>query len=200
MRCVLLPPMYLPVAGYYAAMARYDVAVIDVSMRHDRRRKAVHRTVIAGNAGPLMLTVPVSHTQGAKQWDQIAVADHGRWADEHRGALASAYGRTPFYEYYAPQFDALITDDAVGLPVTQFDCRLDALIRQLLGITTRVSAVLPPGIDPTTVTDLRRSDFSQYAPPAYRQLRADRLGYIPNLSIVDALFNLGPDQTRQLLT
>lgn len=197
---LVLAPQYMGSVEYYATMAAHSVAVIDVAMRHDKRFKSAHRTVIAGNAGPLQLTVPVVHGPGQHTWQDVAVSDHNKWWHQHRTAIESAYGRCPYFEHYYPEIAALLTEDAVGQSVVTLDTRLDATLRRLLGITTRLSATVPPGTDPATVTDLRDparlTQDHRVAP--YRQLRQDTLGFLPHMSVLDILFNLGPNALRTL--
>ena len=186
---VILPPQYLGTAGYYALMASSPVAVIDTAMRYDKRFKSAHRTVIAGNSGPVTLTVPVTHTPGARTWDDVRISSHGHWWTVHTGAIESAYGRTPYFEHFFPALQPLLSEKAVGMPVALFDCIIDATIRQLLGITTRLSTTTPPGTPDELIADYRRTPIPDVAP--YPQLRQDTLGFIPSLSVLDPLFNLG---------
>ncbi len=196
--CVLLPPRLFPEIGYYALMASYPEAVIDVTMRYDKRAKAVHRYRIADTRGPLELTVPVVRPEGATSaagvpWAAVGVSAHGRWWEVHRTALESAYGRTPFFEFYidrlAPLFAPRPLPGDACETVGDLVLRADAAVRAILGISTRVSAILTV---PAPSADFRRLlPAFDYRP--YWQLRADRLGYLPGMSILDLIFNLGPE-------
>lgn len=194
---VVLAPQYLGSVEYYAAMATADVAVIDMDMRFDKRVKSVHRTVIAGNRGPIQLTVPIRHPKGTDidrplRWSDILVSDHNHWWTEHAAALESAYGRCPYFEHYYPDIHALLTDRWVDRPVTELDCALDAVIRRQTGIQTRLSVTIPAGAE--GYTDLRRANVAELYPTApYRQIRQESMGFIAHMSVLDRLFNLGPN-------
>ena len=100
-KVALLPPQLFGSVAYYAAMAQYRKAVVDTSLRYDKRFKSVHRYSIADARGELRLTVPVSRPEGAflagnLTWRDVTVSAHGRWWEVHLQALESAYGRTPF--------------------------------------------------------------------------------------------------------
>lgn len=174
-------------------MAGSDYAVVDEEMRHDKRAKAVHRAVIASTRGPLQLTLPVAKT-GGKTWSQIVVSDHGRWWEVHRGAIESAYGRTPYFEFYKDRIFRHLTPEAASMPVTLLTALIDAEIRAILGITTRVSSAAMLNM-PVEHTDLRKYDFEHTDIGEYPQIRQSALGYIPCTSILDMLFNLGPDES-----
>lgn len=190
----VLPPQLFGSVAYYALLAQYSAAVIDTSLRYDKRFKSVHRYTIADAGGELRLTVPVSRPEGAflsgrLTWGDVTVSDHGRWWEVHLQALESAYGRTPFFEFYIDRFTPLLVPGPRSICSMVIDA--DALIRDILGIETTVSQELMPG---QQFDDYRRVDFSAVdAPRPYWQLRADRYGFLSRLSILDLIFNLGPE-------
>ena len=100
--CITLPPALAPSAAYYALMGRYAYARIAMHAPYDKRRKETHRYEVADTRGRLTLTVPVQPPHGIAraQWTDVRLSGHGRWQDVHATSLASAYGRTPFYEFY----------------------------------------------------------------------------------------------------
>lgn len=190
----LLPPQLFASVAYYALMAQYPAAVIDTSLRYDKRFKSVHRYAIADAGGELRLTVPVSRPEGGflsgkLTWGDVTVSDHGRWWEVHLQALESAYGRTPFFEFYIDRFIPLFSPEPRSICSMVMDA--DALIRNILGLETKVSQEIVPT---DLCDDYRRVDFSTVdAPRPYWQLRADRHGFLSRLSILDLIFNLGPE-------
>lgn len=72
--------------------------------QHDNFVKQTYRNrcVIASANGPQTLTVPIERYDGMKcAMRDIRISDHGNWRHLHWQALVSAYGETPFFEYYA---------------------------------------------------------------------------------------------------
>ena len=49
--------------------------------------------------GPLSLTIPTNHNTSLAMKD-IRISDHANWRHVHWNALLSAYGESPFFEYY----------------------------------------------------------------------------------------------------
>lgn len=190
----VLPSSFCADVAYYAALASHPVAVIDYSVRFDKRAKHTHRTTIASTHGPLTLTVPIQKpdiTHGAL-WNQILVSSHGEWWHIHTTALESAYGRTPFFEYYADSILPLLGENAVNRPITDLNAALDSVIRSILGIDTTI--ILETELDSGLVVhDYRRSLPVINNQPPYYQVRADKLGFLPSMSILDLIFNLGPE-------
>ena len=170
---LILPPRYLAPAAWYAAVAAADRVTVDTSMRFDKRAKEVHRCVVADTHGPMQLTVPivkpVSMTRAS--WADIEISGHGSWWHQHWVTLQSAYGRTPFFEFYADDFRPFYSPDVAGMKLVDYDMALDALVRRLLSH--------------------RPLDF--IVEKEYYQVRALTRGFIPGMSVVDLLFNVGPE-------
>lgn len=186
----VLPPQLFGSVAYYSLAAKYEATFVDDDMRFDKRAKAVHRYAVADTRGRLDLTVPVSKESGACPWSAVAVSSHGRWWDVHRVALESAYGRTPFFEFYIDRFLPLFEPRPLeGFEsVTSLCRRADALVRRIL--------TLPDPLDsmPEVYDDYRRTDFaSMPAPQPYRQVREQTFGFIDRLSVLDLIFSLGPE-------
>ena len=191
-RCGVFAPQYFGSVGYYATMARYRRVVVDRDLRYDKRFKSVHRCEIADTRGRLMLTVPVSKSS-PRRWADATVSDHGGWWDVHRVSLESAYGRTPFFEYYIDRFLPLVQDTSVS--IVDLDCCIDAVVRRTLGLECEVEYAVG---DMDAVDDYRRGMYPSVADVPYYQVRADRLGFLPGLSILDLIFNMGPEAPLML--
>ena len=202
----ILPPRYMGQVGYYAAMARYGHVVVDAALRYDKRQKDVHRCEIADTRGLLRLTVPLGKPHGcdhAPTWNDAAVSTHDEWWRQHLVALESAYGRTPYFESLIDKFDGVLRSpeawDAWPTAV-DLDRLADGVVRSILGFDNDVRwADAREVADIPAAVDLRRADFTLPSQPSYRQIRADRLGFHPNLSILDLIFNLGPEAPLYLL-
>lgn len=187
----VLPPRLFASVGYYDLMASYQAVFIDWSMRYDKRDKAVHRYEIADTRGRLQLTVPVSRPEGFSSgltWPDVAVSAHGRWWEVQRTALESAYGRTPYFEFYIDRLAPLFAPRPIdGERITDLCRRADEAVRKIMGMKTYVLDYLPDGIP---FDDYRRAPIPEASTP-YWQVRGLQLGFIPNLSILDRIFNTG---------
>ena len=195
---VLLEPRYYGTIAWYAAAAAHEHSRVVYDVRYDKRRKLTHRATIADVNGPLDLTMPLTSaprvagdTRRVLTWADMTLSPHGEWWNVHRVALESAYGRTPYFEYYIDRFRPALTPGVIDRFATlgDIDSYIDSRVRELLD--------LPPvltGEPAGTVVDLTRSEprLDAAAEPYY-QLRAGRLGFISGLSILDLLFNLGPE-------
>ncbi len=193
MKTAVFRPQYFGSVDYYAALARTPRAVIDRDIRYDKRAKDVHRYEIADTRGRVMLTVPVSKgAEHARLWNQMTVSAHDQWWERHVTALESAYGRTPFFEFYIDRFLPLIGEGVAGRPIVEVDIEIDRILRQTLLIDTEVTYDAS-GLSPEETTDYRREPLPDAGIGPYWQIRRDRLGFEPSLSVLDLLFSLGPE-------
>lgn len=187
-RHITLPPRLCGGIGHYAAAWAAGSYSMDWHVSFDKRDKATHRFSIADTRGLLDLTVPVAKPSSSRcLWDEIGVSTHGAWWDVHRVALESAYGRTPYFEYYIDRFLSMLT---VG--VTD---RYPMLCDLATAWEVQIADILGLTYTPSRPHD-EAAPLPAYLPsplPPYRQVRADRLGFIPGLSILDLIFNLGPE-------
>ncbi len=177
-------------AGYYVAASACGCTAMDWGLRFDKRFKATHRFAIADTHGRLDLTVPIAKPQSSHcTWGDIGISDHGRWWDIHRVALESAYGRTPYFEFYIDPLLPMLTEGVTErFPLLRnLSEAWDSWIREKILIPARASL---PDADRTaagTYTEIP-TDL-----PPYRQIRAEQLGFIGSLSVLDLIFNLGPE-------
>lgn len=196
MRPILYPSVHLTLPPrlcggielYVRAWAAGSYAM-DWDTAFDKRDKATHRFTIADTRGRLDLTVPIARPASSRcRWSEIGVSTHGAWWDVHRVALESAYGRTPYFEFYIDRFLPMLS---VG--VTDRYPRLcdlasawDEQIADILGLTRDNQRE-------ATEHDSRLKEAADLQIPPYRQVRASRLGFLPGLSVLDLIFNLGPE-------
>ncbi len=188
---LLLRPAPAGSVARYIAMARAKEVTVDSAMRWDKRAKSTHRIAIASASGPQTLTVPVAKPAAYHEarLDTVTVSPHGSWWRLHLTALESAYGRTPFFDYYIDRFRHLMAPDVAGRSVAWLCAAWDAAICPILYLP--VPSYQAPS-DATGWLDMRAEKPTSTCPP-YWQVRGAESGFIPGMSILDLIFNLGPE-------
>jgi len=193
MNC-LIHPTYFPNLAHFVAMVNADVLYFEVC---DNYQKQTHRnrTEIYGANGKLALTVPVRYTQTNRQlYKDVTIANDGIWQQQHLKSLQSAYSMSPFFEFYI--------DDLMPLFEKKFDYILDFNLNCFevlkdslqLDITTNRTQVFEK--EPENKMDFRRlvnRNFNANSLQPYAQVFTEKHGFISNLSILDLLFNEGPN-------
>ena len=105
----LLSTTYFGPVQWYQKLNRHRCII----EQHDNFVKQTYRNrcVIASANGPQTLTVPIERYDGMKcAMRDIRISDHGNWRHLHWQALVSAYGETPFFEYYADDIRPFFED------------------------------------------------------------------------------------------
>ena len=208
MSAALLQTTYFGPIQWYQKLYRYDHCLIE---QYDSYQKQTYRNrcVIATANGPQALTVPVEGTNEKCLVKDLRISDHNNWRRIHWNALLSAYSESPFFDYYA--------DDIHPFFEKKYDFLIDfnEAIRQkvceLLDIHPNVeytqSFLSPLTSNPSPITHhpLPLIDFREvinakhpladadFQPQRYWQVFEGKHGFQANLSILDLLFNMGPE-------
>ena len=147
--------------------------------------------------GPQAISVPVESDYG-KLYRDIKINYDTPWAEQHQRAMLSAYNSTPFYEYYADDFANIYAKHHTFV----WDLNIDImnLIAELIGVNIDYSLTTDFVKCPDDYTDLRigiepkyQYRLKEYAIKPYYQIFAQKHGFVPDLSILDLLFNMGPE-------
>ena len=117
----------------------------------------------------------------------IRISDHGNWRHLHWNALESAYNHTPFFEYYKDDFRPFYEKKYEFL--VDFNEELCHLICSLIDIQPDMARTTEYRTEFTP----NEAEDTEFSPQPYYQVFQERLGFLPNLSIIDLLFNMGPE-------
>lgn len=200
----LLASTYFGPVQWYQKLNQSDCCLIE---RHDHFVKQTYRNrcVIATTSGLQALTVPIERYEGAHcEMRDIRISNHGSWRHLHWNALQSAYGESPFFEFYAddlrPFFERrweLLFD--FNTAITRKMCELLDIHPQIAFTEAYASA------EEEGVTDFRDAIRPKhplpddgFRPRRYYQVYEQKHGFQPNLSILDLLFNEGPEAVLYL--
>ena len=109
MSSVLLSTTYFGPIQWYQKLHRYDQVLIE---QHETFPKQTYRNrcLIATTQGVQALTVPVSKSETEPYSRRVRISDHGNWRHLHWQALQSAYGESPFFEYYEDDLRPFFTE------------------------------------------------------------------------------------------
>ena len=194
----LLSTTYFGPVQWYQKLYRYEEVEIE-QWESFQKQTYRNRCLIATTQGVQALTVPVERGTSLCMKD-IRISDHGNWRHLHWNALVSAYGESPFFEYYQ--------DDIRPFFEKRWDYLLDfnEAIREkmceLLDIQPKVNYSLEFRVESGefVLKDFREgirpkhpmADPDFKAKPYY-QVYQQKHGFLANLSVLDLLFNMGPE-------
>jgi hypothetical protein len=165
-----------------------------------------NRYMIASANGMVSMSIPLKNGREQKMSiRQVEVDPDLKWRREHWKTLVSCYKKAPFFEYYSESVKDLIFQEQQFL----FDYNFSILkwVMQVLKTTATISftAEFVKTYSEPGLIDLRNKWLPRNFQKGlenhnlkYSQVFEDKIGFQPNLSIIDLLFNEGPN-TRNIL-
>ena len=198
---VVLSTAYFAPVAYYALLYHEPDVVIEAHENYNKQSYR-NRMFIGTNQGPLALSVNIEKGYEVKSpIREVRLSNHGDWRHQHEIALMSNYGSTPFYDYYIDDILKVLYCDQQTL--FGLNEKIRELICRFIGITTKVRySEHYLENESMEFRDLRNSlhpkkDISiampEFEAKPYYQVTGQKQPFMPNLSILDLLFNLGPE-------
>lgn len=211
-------PQYLPWLGFLHKMDQADAFVFLDTVQF-KKNEWQNRNRIKSATGPQWLTVPVLHSFG-QAIAEVAINETVKWQKKHRQTLITNYAKAPFFEEIGELLAPLWEEKWAGL--SELNIFAAERIAGYLGIETKLYTASKMGEFPDhpderliamvkslgadsymagaggrEYMDLDRYEgggikvaFQEFTHPTYPQLFGD---FVPNLSVVDLLFNRGPE-------
>ena len=197
MASALLSSTYFGPVQWYQKLNRYDTCLIE---QHDHFVKQTYRNrcVIAATNGLQTLSIPVEKFEGAKcEMRDVRISDHANWRHQHWYALQSAYGESPFFEYYEDDIRPFFERKWDFL--YDFNWEITLKMCELIDIMPSMRRKDSYELEPSEgVIDFRETirpkhpgRDDEFSPRTYYQVYQHKYGFQPNLSVLDLLFNQG---------
>ena len=229
----LLSSTYFGPIQWYQKLNRYDECLIE---RHESFIKQTYRNrmIIPTTNGPLSLTIPTNHNTSLAMKD-IRISDHANWRHVHWNALLSAYGESPFFEYYQDDirpffekkyeflFDFNMETTQKMIELLDIRPKISITEEYVLSEERRVkseeseerrtksekfdsfanhkvqsSNLNVQSKEVQSIVDFRDAirpkkplPDAEFVPQRYYQVYEQKYGFLPNMSILDLLFNEG---------
>jgi len=197
---ILIHPTYFPNVAHFSAMAQAKHVIWELEDNFVKQTYR-NRTYIYGANGKMLLNIPVIYSQKNRQkYKDVKIFNEEKWQLHHWKSLLSAYRTSPFFEYYEDDLKPLFFEETEYLMDFNLKCFEIVCDCLQLGLSVSKTSSFEKKINDTL--DLRhlvnaKKETSQNF-DAYTQVFANKNGFIPNLSILDLLFNEGPNTLNYL--
>ncbi|HPF96877.1 MAG: WbqC family protein [Flavobacteriaceae bacterium] len=196
---VLLSHTYFPSIAHFILLLKSEKVWFEA---HDNYEKQTlrNRTYIYGANGKQALSIPVNYTQKNRQlFKDVEISNSTPWQSIHRKSIESAYKSSPFFEFYEDDLEVLFSKKPKFLLDHNIKC-LETIVECLqISLDSEDTTIYEKepqsSVDfrPLVQANTKLEDFESYT-----QVFSDKHGFLSNLSILDLLFNEGPNTVNYL--
>lgn len=195
----LFPTAYFPPIAYLVFAKRFEEIAIEGCENYVKQSIRNRAYILSAN-GVLQLNVPVKRSGGEKMpISEMETEDKTPWQRNHLRAIRSAYGKTPYFDYYYPDLESMLLKSPKRL--IELNNMLCEYVFRKIGIKTRL--VQTTTYAPQSEIDMRNSFtkqnlFTDYRNKTYFQAFNNKFPFVENLSCLDLLFNMGTEAVQYL--
>ena len=194
----IFPTAYLPSIEYVSLFLKTEDASIELFETYQKQSCRTRTNVMTAN-GIQTLTIPVIKTNGNHTLTKdIEISYKESWQQVHLRCLESAYRKSAYFDYYFPYFEKIYRQKFNTLVELNDFCLKTILkimkVKKDYSFTTDFERI----VDENDYRISLSKGTNKIEMNPYYQVFADRHGFIPNLSIVDLLFNEGPNSIHNL--
>lgn len=202
MDTVLLHPCYFGPVSQFVAIAKAKAVLFE---NEDNYQKQTYRNrmYIYGANGRLLLNIPIRHSGDKSQhqkYREVRIENDFDWQKQHWKSLQTVYRTSPFFEFYEDEFHPLYHKKYEFLMDFNYDCLelvLDCLQLELDYTKTKEFILHPK--DVMDARDLvQAKGVKQHFFEPYTQVFESKFGYLNDLSVIDLIFNEGPNALNYL--
>jgi len=191
---ILIHPTYFPNIAQMAAAVQADELIFEGDDNYQKQTYR-NRAYIATSMGRLQLSVPIKHNKGIRQkYCDLQVDETFPWQSQHWKSLQTAYRTSPYFEFYEDELVPLFKRPVTHLMehnLAVFDLLCELLQAEIPYSLTEEYFKDPEQKDLRFLAEVKQP--KNFLPTAYNQVFGEKHGYLPNLSILDLLFNEGPN-------
>lgn len=191
----LLSTAYLPPINYFQIIVNTDLIVVEQFETYPKQTYR-NRCYIYGPNGKQLLSIPVTKPNGNHtQTKDIIIDNKSNWQQQHWRSITTAYNNTPYFEYFADALSIYFNEPFENL--LTFNTALTNTLCKLIGIEKQIEFTTVFFKDNDAIKDYRNTihpkEQQLFNTTRYFQSFEDKHSFIPNLSIIDLLFNIGPN-------
>jgi hypothetical protein len=184
----LLSTAYFPDVAYFYVLVKEEAVLME---KHEYFVKQTHRNrcAIATAQGPLHLSIPLINEGNKTSIANKKIAYTENWQAKHWRAIESSYNKSAYFEYFEEDLKTVLLKKHEFL----FELNLE-LIRHVLHVLRLKREILFTSEYKASgnFVDLRdESTYGKIEFPPYYQVFKDKTGFLPNISILDLVFNEG---------
>ena len=196
---IYLVPSYLPPLIYYWHIVNSNV-IFNLSTKYQKQTTR-NRCMIMSANGPQKLIIPVRHSRKENEIlhdYNVKIDNTQNWKVKHWKSIQNAYRSSPFFEFYEEGFFKVFFNNEKLL--YSFNMNIISHINNILGVQKNIeisNRKLSHEKYDKKLMNIKK--YLCYNVPPYNQVFMSKFKFIPNLSILDLIFNMGPKSINYLV-
>ncbi len=200
---ILLSTAYFAPVSFYVLALKYEFVYVE-KYENFSKQTFRNRCVILGANGSIPLVIPVVKGRGPKTLiKDLKISYDVDWQRNHWRTIFSAYNSSPFFEYYRDDIFPFFQNKEKFL--LDLNMKINTTVCDLLEIENNL--ILTDDFEKVpentlnlreTISPKNKTLDTQFQTINYSQVFSEKLGFTPNLSIMDLLFNEGPNSISVL--
>jgi hypothetical protein len=200
----VLPMFYLPPVEYFVQLNAYKPDIVIEREEHFPKQTYRNRANIYSPEGILTLTVPVAKgSKTHRKIKDVKISYEFDWQRLHWQSLGACYRKSAYFEYYEDELQPFYDSKKKQIPyLFDYNEQLLNLLLKFIKIKTEIKYTDEYHPEYPAVPDFRSSinpkKETELEQKPYFQVFDERKGFLKNLSIVDLLFNQGPQSINYL--
>jgi len=187
--------LYAGNLDFYSCLLKADQVSIDVHENYVKQSYR-NRCEIYGANGKLALIIPITRSSNTPM-KEVKIDYDQNWQKIHWKSLESSYRSSPYFEFYEDKFIHLYEQKNIHYLV-DFNMELLNIFLKLLDLEIELSYTdsyekeIKNKLDLRSLIHPKMGTSQYYNENKYIQVFEEKMGFIPNLSIYDLVFNEGP--------
>lgn len=193
---IIIELQYLPCVAYFTYLTLFDRVIIDIGEQYVKQSYR-NRCRINGANKVENLIIPIRKNSGNQRSSDIKIDYQQKWMNNHMRAIQSAYGKAPFFEYYAEEIFEIYSRK----PLTLIALNQELLTKCLEFLELQIGVEFKSNIENNSIKEAYnaksvihpKKDLPQntlFSSEKYFQVFGKN--FVPNLSVIDLIFCEGP--------
>jgi hypothetical protein len=200
---LLIHPTYFPTIAHFIAACKSEKIVFEAADNYQKQTYR-NRMFIYGANGKLLLNIPTKHNKEVSKttYKDIQIENIEDWQKQHWRSIVSAYKSSPFFEYYEDEIKTVFftqQNSLFEMNITIFKIICECIeLNVTYEFTSKYNheSSIENSIDLRSLVNAKKNSLPDFN--NYTQVFIEKYGYLNNLSILDLLFNEGPNTLNYL--